>query len=156
MVHRARLFATCRTLVVQAAQDQTLKLSKDRQRLGDKRDVLVRGEDWAEKISYPGASLLPVPAAETELATVVQLRTQERVYGSMSRDMRPRAWSWTPGALLAERDDEFDAKSCRGHTIEAIRDALEGLRGPVSSDYATGPHMTFCGLPLPGCLDRQH
>ena len=50
--------------------------------------------------------------------------------------MRPRAWSWTPGALLAERDDEFDAKACRGHTIEAIRDALEGLRRPVISDYA--------------------
>ena len=89
---------------------KTLELSKERQHRGEKPDVLVRGEDWAEKISYEVAQLLSVPAAETELATVVQLRTHERVYGSMSRDMRPRAWAWTPGAaLLAERDDEFDA-----------------------------------------------
>ena len=125
MVHRARLFAACRPLVVQAARIKTLKLSKERQRLGDKPDVPVRGEDWAEKISYEVAKMLTVPAAETELATVIQLRTTSKFYGSMSRDMRPRAWAWTPGAaLLAERDDEFDAKSCRGHTIDALREAL--------------------------------
>lgn len=51
--------------------------------------------------------------------------------------MRPRSWAWTPGAaLLAERDDDFDAKSCRGHTIDAVRVALEGLRGPVGTEYA--------------------
>jgi hypothetical protein len=38
--------------------------------------------------------------------------------------------------LLAERDDEFDAESCRGHTISAIREALAGLRGPVGTEYA--------------------
>lgn len=116
---------------------KTLKLSKERQRRGDKPDVLVRGEDWAEKISYELAKLLAIPAAETELATVIQLRTHDRVYGSMSRDMRPRSWVWTPGAaLLAERDDEFDARSCRGHTVEAVRGALGGLLGPVGTDYA--------------------
>lgn len=116
---------------------KTLELSKERQRLGDVPDVLVRGEDWAEKISYEIAKLMSVPAAETKLATVVRLRTPERLYGSMSRDMRPRAWAWTPGAaLLAEQDDEFDAKSCRGHTISAVRDALDGLRGPVGTEYA--------------------
>lgn len=116
--------------------ESRLELSKERQRLGHKPDVLIRGEDWAEKISYEMAKLIELPAAETELATVIQLRTDERVYGSMSRDMRPRSWAWTPGAaLLAERDDEFDAKSCRGHTITAIREALEGLRGPVSTPY---------------------
>ncbi|WP_071285757.1 hypothetical protein [Mycolicibacterium llatzerense] len=116
---------------------KTLKLSRERQRRGDDPDVLVRGEDWAEKISYEVAKLIDVPAAETELATVVQLRTDERVYGSMSRDMRPRAWAWTPGAaLLAERDDQFDAQSCRGHTISAIYGALDGLLGPVGTRYA--------------------
>lgn len=116
---------------------KTLKLSKERERLGQEPDVLVRGEDWAEKISYELAKLIELPAAETELATVVRLRTGERVFGSMSLDMRPRDWAWTPGAaLLAERDDEFDAKSCRGHTISAIRGALEGLQGPVDTRYS--------------------
>ncbi len=116
---------------------KTLELSQLRQDRGDRPDVLVRGEDWAEKISYEIAKLLSVPAAETELATVVQLRTDERVFGSMSRDMRPHTWAWTPGAaLLAECDDDFDAKSCRGHTIDAIRDVLEGLQGPVGTEYA--------------------
>ncbi|MCV7198172.1 hypothetical protein [Mycobacterium angelicum] len=115
---------------------KALKLSKRRRLLGDEPDVLVRGENWAEKVSYELAKLLLVPAAETELATVVQLRTHQRVYGSMSRDMRPRTWAWTPGAaLLAERDDAFDAKLCRGHTIAAIDAALEGLRGPVNTEY---------------------
>ncbi|NTY62360.1 hypothetical protein [Mycolicibacterium sphagni] len=116
---------------------KTLELSKERRDRGDRPDVLIRGEDWAEKISYEVAKLLSVPAAETELATVVQLRTDERVFGSMSRDMRPHTWAWTPGAaLLAECDDDFDAKSCRGHTVDAIREALNGLRGPVGTDYA--------------------
>lgn len=129
---------------------KALKLSKERQRLGHEPDVPVRGEDWAEKISYEVAKLLILPAAETELATVVQLRTEERVYGSMSRDMRPRDWAWTPGAaLLAERDDEFDAKSCRGHTINAIREALEDLRGPVGTSYADWPAFdVFAGYLL--------
>jgi hypothetical protein len=48
-----------------------------------------------------------------------------------------RDWAWTPGAaLLAESDDEFDSKSCRGHTITAIRQALEGLGGPVGTTSA--------------------
>jgi hypothetical protein len=88
---------------------KTLKLSKERQRLGHQPNVLIRGEDWAEKLSYEVAKLIALPAAETELATVIQLRTDERVYGSMSRDMRPRDWAWTPGAaLLAERDLSSD------------------------------------------------
>lgn len=114
-----------------------LELSQERRDRGDQPDVLIRGEDWAEKISYEVAMLLNVPAAETQLATVIQLRTDERVFGSMSRDMRPHTWAWTPGAaLLAECDDDFDAKSCRGHTIDAIREALDGLQGPVGTDYA--------------------
>ncbi len=35
---------------------KTLELSKERQHRGDKPDVLVRGEDWAEKISYESPS----------------------------------------------------------------------------------------------------
>ncbi len=116
---------------------KSLKLSTERQSRGDQPDVLIRGEDWAEKISYELAKLVAVPAAETELPTVIQLHTHERVYGSMSRDMRPRRWAWTSGAaLLAERDDEFDTKSCRGHTIEAIDVALTELRGPIGTEYA--------------------
>ena len=116
---------------------KTLTLSAQRSQRGEKPDLLVRGENWAEKISYELATLIGVPAVVTELATVVQLHTEEQVFGSMSRDMRPRTWAWTPGAaLLAERDDEFDAKSCHGHTIAAIRDALRGLRGPVDTPYA--------------------
>jgi hypothetical protein len=29
-----------------------LELSKQRRELGDKPDILIRGEDWAEKISF--------------------------------------------------------------------------------------------------------
>lgn len=117
-----------------------LALSKERQRRGDKPDVLIRGENWAEKIAYELAVLLGVPSAETHLASVIELTSGSRVYGSMSRDMRPRTWSWAPGAaLLAEYDDEFDTDSCRGHTLEAIRDVLAGMDGPVASEYADWP-----------------
>lgn len=117
-----------------------LKLSVERQRRGDAPDVLIRGENWAEKIAFEMAEILGVPAAETQLASVVELTSGTRVYGSMSRDMRPRTWSWTPGAaLLAEYDDEFDSNSCRGHTLEAIRDVLAGMDGPVDSEYTDWP-----------------
>ena len=111
-------------------------------------DVLVRGEDWAEKISYEIAKLMSVPAAETKLATVVRLRTPERLYGSMSRDMRPRAWAWTPGAaLLAERDDEFDAKSCRGHSIAPFATPWTDSEVRWEPSTPIGPHSTFAGYP---------
>lgn len=119
---------------------KTLLLSEERRLRGDAPDLLIRGENWAEKITYELAKLLDVPGAETELATVIQLGTQQRVYGSMSRDMRPRGWTWTPGAaLLAEVDADFDAKSCSGHTLAAIRDVLEGLRGPEGTTYTAWP-----------------
>lgn len=116
---------------------KTLPLSKERQRRNDEPDVLVRGEDWAEKISYELAKLLDIPAAITEIATVIQPDTQEHIRGSMSRDIRPSNWVLNPGAaLLAENEATFDAQSCHGHTLTAIYKALEGLRGPIESDYA--------------------
>lgn len=119
---------------------KTLELSKERRRRGDAPDRLIRGEDWAEKISYELARLIDLPAARTELATVVRLETSERVLGSMSQDMRPVRWSWTPGAaLLAELDDNFDAASCEGHTLAAIHRALDGLDGPVGTPYEAWP-----------------
>ncbi|WP_354561645.1 MULTISPECIES: hypothetical protein [unclassified Rhodococcus (in: high G+C Gram-positive bacteria)] len=115
-------------------------LSEERRQRGDAQDQLIRGEDWAEKISYELARLLDVPAAETELATVLRLGTVEQGHGSMSRDMRPLRWSWNPGAaLLAELDDNFDAASCEGHTLTAIHCALDGLHGPVDTPHEAWP-----------------
>ncbi|WP_042937634.1 HipA domain-containing protein [Rhodococcus sp. AW25M09] len=117
-----------------------LTLSRERRARGDAPDLLVRGEDWAEKISYELARLINVPAAETELATVVRRFTGESVLGSISRDMRPARWAWTPGAaLLAERDDEFDSESCVGHTLTAVVAVLARLKGPVGTEFADQP-----------------
>lgn len=127
-----------------------LVLSRERQARGDAPDILIRGEDWAEKIVYELATLIGIPAAETELATVIKLDDQERVRGSMSRDMRPPRWAWASGAtLLAERDDQFDAGSCVGHTLQAIHTALRGLNGPVNTSYADWPAFdVFAGYLL--------
>lgn len=119
---------------------KTLTLSRGRLARGERPDRLICGEDWAEKIAYELALLVGVPAVRTELATVVPLDGDTPVSGSMSLDMRRKNWEWAPGAaLLAERDDEFDSRSCRGHTIPAIKDALEGMRGPVGGDFAEWP-----------------
>ncbi|MEB3065671.1 HipA domain-containing protein [[Mycobacterium] zoologicum] len=121
-------------------QTKALLLSKERQERGDEPDLLIRGENWAEKISYEVAKLIGVPTVETELATVRRLQSDEQLHGSISRDMRPDTWALTSGAaLLAERDDEFDAMSCHGHTITAVREALDGISGPVNTDYAQWP-----------------
>ena len=104
-----------------------LTLSKPRQERGDPPDILVRGEDWAEKISYELSQLIALPAATTELAQTVRRRDGTLATGSMSRDIRPEYWQLSPGAaLLDELDPNFDARSCRGHTLAAIRDALLG------------------------------
>lgn len=121
--------------------EKLLTLSTERLERGDKPDVLLGGENWAEKITYELAKVAEVPAAETELATVVRLQDGRRSVGSMSRDMRPdivdRTWTWTPGAaLLAEYNDEFDAQSCEGHTISAVQSVLGGLPGPVNTHYS--------------------
>lgn len=117
-------------------REKVLALSEDRAARGEPPDVLVRGEDWAEKIAYELAQILHVPAVVTELATAVRTRDGKRLRGSMSRDMRPPNWQSSPGAtLLAERDESFDADTCAGHTIVAIRAVLEGLQGPVGTDY---------------------
>ncbi|WP_245908852.1 hypothetical protein [Mycobacterium neglectum] len=115
-----------------------LALSKERQDRGDRPDVLVRGEDWAEKISYELARLIGLPAATTELAQTTRRSDATLATGSMSRDVRPKHWQLSPGAaLLDEVDPEFDARSCRGHTLDAIRNALLGARGPVNSVFDT-------------------
>ncbi|WP_032377556.1 HipA domain-containing protein [Rhodococcoides fascians] len=117
-----------------------LKLSRERRARGDAPDLLVRGEDWAEKISYELARLVSVPAAETELATVVRRGTEESVLGSMSRDMRPERWGWTPGAaLLAEHDDDFDSELSRGHSLSAVLTVLAGMNGPVDTEFHSWP-----------------
>lgn len=115
----------------------TLELSKARKVRGDKPEVLVTGEDWSEKVSYELAVLLDLPAAVTELATVVRAATGERVWGSMSRDIRPRDWPRDPGAmLLTEVDPEFDSESCVGHTLEAVHAVLSTeVAGPVRTRY---------------------
>lgn len=122
--------------------EKTLELSKARQHRGDRPDTLVAGEDWAEKVSYELATLIGIPAAETELATVVRLADNKRVQGSMSRDMRPLGWSWAPGAsLLAEIDPAFDEQTCVGHTIGAVHKALtdSAITGPTGTPYSTWP-----------------
>jgi hypothetical protein len=113
-----------------------LKLSEERRQRGEVPDVLIRGDDWAEKISWEVASLMGVPAANTELAVSVQLSDNQRVRGSISRDIRPSGWVLSAGASrLEEFDDAFDTRSCRGHTLEAIQRGLDGLGGPPETPY---------------------
>ncbi|UAK39378.1 hypothetical protein K8O93_06780 [Gordonia bronchialis] len=126
--------------------EKPLTLSKVRQARGDSPDVLISGEDWAEKISYELALLLNLPAVETELATATP-PGEQRVWGSMSRDMRPKVpeskrsqrWPSSAGAsLLAEVDPAFDANTCVGHTLDAVCDVLTRAKvvGPVGTEYA--------------------
>ncbi|MGC4960050.1 hypothetical protein [Gordonia sp. DT101] len=122
--------------------EKTLVLSKARQALGESPDVLVSGEDWAERISYELAVHIGVPAAETALASVIPLGEEQRAWGSMSRDMRPPKWSWAPGAsLLAETNPAFDTNTCVGHSLSAVRDVLTeaGLTGPIGTNYVDWP-----------------
>lgn len=121
--------------------EKLLKLSKARRARGDSPDVLTSGEDWAEKLSFEFAQALDLPAAETELATATP-PDESRVWGSMSRDMRPKRWPWSAGAsLIAEVDPEFDAHTCVGHTLEAVRDVLTEAKvaGPVGTRYERWP-----------------
>ena len=109
-------------------------LSRERLEHGESPDVLVRGNDWAEKIAYELAKLIEIPSVVTELASLV--REAETVVGSMSRDMRPMDWQLSSGAtLLAEQDEHFDADTCRGHTVEGINTVLDGITGPPRSSY---------------------
>jgi len=62
-------------------REKQLLLSKARRDRGDSPDVLVRGEDWAEKISYEVARLIGLPAAVTERATTIRRRDGQRVTG---------------------------------------------------------------------------
>lgn len=122
--------------------EKTLLLSKARQARGESPEVVISGEDWAEKISYEVAVHLGVPAAETELASVFSLDEEQRVWGSISRDIRPRKWSSAPGAsLLAEIDPAFDTDTCEGHTLTSIHLALTGagITGPIGTAYAEWP-----------------
>jgi len=118
-------------------------LSKERQQRGDAPDILVRGDDWAEKISFEVARLMGVPAATTELALSVQLSDNQSVRGSISRDGRPSGWVLSAGASrLEEFDDAFDADTGRGHTLEAIEQALAGLGGPPKPRTSRGRRST--------------
>ena len=117
-------------------REKELLLSKERLERGESPEVLVRGEDWAEKIATELAHLTLLPAAAAELASVIRLRDGRRVRGTISRDIRPEEWSLSAGAsLLAERDENFDAESSRGHNLYAIRAALDGVRGPAGTPY---------------------
>ncbi|OBJ81114.1 hypothetical protein [Mycobacterium sp. 1245852.3] len=117
-----------------------LLLSKERRQRGDAPDVLVRGDDWAEKISAELAHLMRAPAATTELALSVQLSDNQPVRGSISRDVRPSGWVLSAGASrLEEFDDAFDTDTGHGHTIDAIAHALAGLNGPPQTPYEDWP-----------------
>lgn len=97
-------------------------------KLGDTPAVLVRGDDWAEKIAYKLARQLVLPSVVTELASAVRIQDSVTVTGSMSRDMRRMNWRLSSGAtLLAERDENFGADTCSGHTVEAISTVLDGI-----------------------------
>ena len=118
-------------------REKELILSEARRERGDAPDILIRGEDWAEKVAYEVAKTIEIPAARTELATTVRRRDSQAVTGSMSRDFRPRRWQRSPGAaLLDEHDEEFDRDTCRGHSLAGIRTVLDGVHGPPESQYA--------------------
>lgn len=111
-------------------------MSEERRERGDTPDILVRGDDWAEKIAFELARLIALPSVVTELASAVRIEDDVTVTGSMSRDMRPMHWQLSSGAtLLAENDEEFDVETCRGHTIEAVSTVLDGIAGPATSAY---------------------
>ena len=77
-----------------------------------------------------------MPAAVTELASAVSRHTNTPTRGSISRDMRPPRWERNSGAdLLSKRDVNFNAKTCVGHTPDAIRNALDGVGGPPDTRY---------------------
>jgi hypothetical protein len=127
-------------------REKELVLAKSRRDRGDSPDLLVRGEDWAEKISYEVARMISIPSAVTELATTVRRRDGQRVTGSMSRDIRPLHWQLSPGAsLLAEYDDAFDADSCQGHSLFAIREVLQGADGPPGTYESWSAFDVFAG-----------
>jgi hypothetical protein len=68
--------------------------------------------------------------------------------------MRPMRWQRSPGAsLLAEHDGQFDADTCRGHTLEAIRAVLEAVKGPPGRYESWGAFDVFAGyLALDGWI----
>lgn len=127
-------------------REKQLVLAQARRDRGDSPDVLIRGEDWAEKISYEMATLITVPAAVTELATTIRRRDGKRVTGSMSREFRPLHWQRSPGAsLLAERDETFDPDSCLGHSPASIRDVLAEATGPPGRFESWNAFDVFAG-----------
>jgi hypothetical protein len=127
-------------------REKELLLARARRDRGDSPDLLIRGEDWAEKISYELARMIGVPAAVTELATTIRRRDGQRVTGSMSLDIRPMHWQRSPGAsLLAEHNESFDADTCEGHSLNAIRDVLQEATGPPGAYKSWTAFDVFAG-----------
>lgn len=114
---------------------KTLKLSAQRQALGDAPDEYRRGEDWAEKIAFELAVSLGLPAASTDLAHFDR-PDGTRIEGSMSLDMRPPRWILVGGGvLLGEIDPRYQPQTCVGHNLDNIERVLSGIPGPPGTGF---------------------
>jgi hypothetical protein len=95
-----------------------------------------QGEDWSEKLASLVGNALGVPCADIELAR----RGSDE--GCISRDLKPRhGWQLQTGALLlTDVIPGYVSQDVRrrGHNLENVRTALEGVAPPPSFD---GPAM---------------
>lgn len=96
-----------------------------------------QGEDWAEKLTSELAAMVGVPAATVELAV------RNGVPGCISRDLRPEAWEMQTGfVLLSQRDigyaDRRKTRGRPGHSLNAVRNALEGFLAPPDAEVPAG------------------
>ena len=96
-----------------------------------------QGEDWSEKLASLVGRGLGVPCADIELAR----RGSDE--GCISRDLKPRhGWQLQTGALLlTDVIPDYVSQDVRrrGHNLENIQTALEGIGAPPEF---VGPQMS--------------
>ncbi|MCY4632590.1 MAG: HipA domain-containing protein [bacterium] len=100
-----------------------------------------KGDDWAERIATGVAERLELPAAQTELA--VDTRGDETCLGVISRDMRTPEEDLLHGNELLK--DPPVGRGRSGYTLEAVREALQGVRPPTGIPEAFTAWDVFVG-----------
>lgn len=89
------------------------------------------GEDVVEKMASELARLFGIPAARVELAAIDDTR------GVLVEDVRPHNWVLHHGKVLmsgASEDYDPENRENRGHSLGAIRAALQGFTRPPAAD----------------------